>query len=245
MNTAQVHTISFLYKIALTKDVYTFYFKKPQGFTFLSGQYNRWTLPITAKDKKGSSRFFTISSSPLDPQTISVTTKIGDSDFKKALLKLQKDDEVKIFGPMGAFIFNENAQKPQIFLSGGIGITPFYSFLQYTAESNQNIPLFLFASVSTPEEMIYYDELKKIEAEHSSIHIIYVITKPESSQAAWSGETGRVTKALLKKYLADIREYTYYIVGPPPMIERTVRLLKNLHISDKQIKIEQFNGILK
>src|SRR5258708_17280739 len=92
------YNIRFIKKVQVTKDTYTFYFERPAAFVFMPGQYNRWTLPIAAKDGRGSSRFFTISSTPLEKEKITFTTKIIHSDFKKALMKLKKDDEIKIFG---------------------------------------------------------------------------------------------------------------------------------------------------
>ena len=94
MNHPQTYSIRFLYKKLLASNTYEFYFEKPKNFNFLPGQYNRWTLPITAKDGRGSSRFFTISSSPLTDNTIIITTKNMQSDFKKALLQLYENDEM-------------------------------------------------------------------------------------------------------------------------------------------------------
>ena len=143
MNQSQPYTLPFIKKIEVSKDTYSFYFKRPDGFDFIAGQYNRWTLPITATDGRGSSRFFTISSSPSEKDFLVVTTKIIQSDFKKELLKLHENQEIKIFGPMGQFILDENSEKEHVFLAGGIGITPFHSMIAHEAEKNSNKKLIL------------------------------------------------------------------------------------------------------
>src|SRR5579859_490803 len=122
------YVVQFITKEQVAKDTYTFYFKRPEAFDFFPGMYNRWTLPITATDGRGSSRFFTISSSPLENK-LTVTTKIIQSDFKKALLNLREGSEIKIFGPMGNFILDEANVKPRVLIAGGIGITPYHSML--------------------------------------------------------------------------------------------------------------------
>ncbi len=239
---SQPYTIKFLQKKELAKETFVFYFSRPEGFKFTTGQYNRWTLPITATDGRGSSRFFTISSSPLDSNYLSLTTKIIQSDFKRALLELKENDEIKIFGPMGNFIFDETNTKPQIFIAGGIGITPFHSILQYVAAKNFIMPLTLFVSFSTPEEIVYFDELKQIEKQHNTIKIIYTVTKPENSQILWNGETGRISQELIQKYVPNFINCDFLIVGPPQMEEATKKLLIAMNIAEGNIMTEQFTG---
>jgi ferredoxin-NADP reductase len=235
------YTIKFISKQELTKDTFTFAFERPNDFAFLPGQYNRWTLPIEATDKRGSSRYFTISSSPSDIDTLTVTTKIIQSDFKKALLNLKKNDEIKIFGPMGNFILDETTSKPRVLIAGGIGITPYHSMLTYAAAKKLTIPLTLLVSFSMPEEMVFYDELKKLES-YPNIKIIYTITKPEESQTPWTGEKGRISEELIKKYVSDITNSLFYVVGPPPMEEATTKILKGMQIAEENILTEAFTG---
>ena len=242
MINSQQYIIHFLYKEKIARDTYTFSFNRPFEFTFLPGQYNRWTLPITALDGRGSSRFFTISSSPFEKDTITFTTKIMQSDFKKALLNLKKNDEIKIFGPMGNFILDETNTKPKVFIAGGIGITPYHSMITYAAWKNLKIPLTLIASYSNSDEMIFYEELKKLEKQHANIKIIYTITKPETSQISWNGEKGRISQDLIKKFVADITKKLFYIVGPPSMEETIKILLNQMQIRDENILTEAFTG---
>lgn len=236
------YTIQFISHEQVAKDTYTFYFKKPAGFAFIPGQYNRWTLPITPTDGRGSSRFFTISSSPTLTDKLTITTKILQSDFKKALVNLKENDEIKIFGPMGNFILDEAITKTRVFIAGGIGITPYHSMLTYAAAKNLTIPMTLFVSFSTPEEMIFYEELKKIGDDHNNIKIVYTITKPEDSQTSWNGETGRISEMLIRKYIPDTVDTLFYVVGPPPMEEATTKLLKDMHITEENILTEAFTG---
>ena len=242
MSTSQSYSIPFLFKEKLTKDIYRFYFKRPKKFDFKAGAYNRWTLPLVATDKKGSSRFFTISSSPLDQQYLIVTTKIGTSDFKKALMQLNKNDEIRIFGPMGNFVLNEKETKSMVFLAGGISITPFYSMLHYAARKKMKTSLTLFVSFSTPEEMIFYDELKKLEEKNKNIKIIYTITNIKKTQTRWQGERGKISENLIKKHVSNLNDVLFYIVGTPTMEEETTTLLRKMKIKEENILTEEFTG---
>lgn len=239
---SQAYSVTFRKKEAVAKDTYSFYFSRPEGFTFFPGQYNRWTLPIPATDGRGSSRFFTISSSPLETDYLCFTTKIIQSDFKKALLTLHEHQAISLFGPMGNFVLEEKDPRERIFLAGGIGITPFRSMITYAAAKNLALPLRLFVSFSTPEEAVFLPELTTLTKTHPTISVLYTMTKPQESALAWSGETGRISSALLEKYAQDSAHALYYVSGPPAMVEGMESLLSQMHIKTEHIRTEQFSG---
>lgn len=239
---AKNYVLPFVSKKKIATDTYTFSFKKPAEFTFLPGQYNRWTLPFTIKDGRGSSRFFTISSTPSDKKIISFTTKIGKSDFKKKLLKLTKKDTITIFGPMGVFTFEDDDVRGKIFVSGGIGITPFYSYIKNSIEKDSITPITLFVSFSKMDTLIFYNELKKIEKKYSNIHIIYTITQHILNSEIWNDEKGKITKSMIEKYTQKEHDKVFYIVGSPQMVEEMYTLLTKMDIAPEQIKTEQFTG---
>jgi ferredoxin-NADP reductase len=143
---------------------------------------------------------------------------------------------------MGNFILDEINTKPRVFIAGGIGITPFHSMITYAAAKNLTIPLILLVSYSIPEEMVFFEELKKIGEQHNTIKIVYTITKPEESQMPWDGEKGRITEEMIKKYVPDVTNPLFYVVGPPPMEEATTKLLKDMKIPEQNILTEAFTG---
>lgn len=240
---SQTHTIQFLSKKEVAKDTYSFYFGRPKDFVFLSGQYNRWTLPITAGDGRGQLRIFTISSSPLESDYLSLTTKVGVSDFKKELWQLQENQQISIFGPMGRFTLDESDTRQKVFIAGGIGITPFYSMVLFATVKNLSMPITLLVSFSTPEEAVFYNELTELEKTHPNIKIIYTITHPEASQSKWSGETGRISSEMIQKYVPNVAQSVFYMAGPSPMVESTKKLLlEEMQINNENLKIEQFSG---
>lgn len=229
---------TFIRREQRATDTYSFYFDRSKtDFTFLPGQYLRLTLPHHADDR-GTSRFFTISSSPLE-KDIMITAKILQSSFKERLFSLDPGDEVHIFGPMGRFIFDERLDLEHVFIAGGIGITPFHSMLTYAAAKKHTKPMTLFASFSTAEDMIFHDVFEKMTKKHPSIKSIYTVTKPELN---WKGETGRITEALLKKYVTFNDTQLFSVVGSPQMAADTKELLLGLHIPEERIRTEGFTG---
>ena len=112
-------------------------------FNYTAGQFAFFDIGGVYNDPKGPIRHFTISSSPTE-NFIMFSTRIRDSPYKKRLSILEKDAKVKVRGPEGQFVLHEDYSKPAIFLSGGIGVTPFRSMVKYatdkqTTNKNNNV----------------------------------------------------------------------------------------------------------
>lgn len=234
-------TIKFIKSEKISKDAYSFYFNKPSGFIYLPGQYIRITLPHENMDERGNGRFFSLSSSPVDSELV-ITTRIIQSSFKNALLSLTPGQDVKFFGAVGRFVFNKNEQNPRILLAGGIGITPFHSIVRFLSQENIPTQIILFASFTTFEDFIFYDELKSFEATHPNIKIVYTITKPELSQGQWTGETGRISSDIIKKYIPDLTKCISMSCGPQAMLDSLVDSMTELGVVKENNRKEVFTG---
>lgn len=221
--------LQFLYKKQIAKNTFSFYFdRKNIPFDFLPGQYLTIQLPIQPKDGSGSSRKFTIASSPLNKEFLVVTTKKGQGEFKKALFALECNEYVTATGPLGGFILKDTDTYDHVFIAGGIGITPFYSMIAYVAEKKLSIPITLIASFSSREEEVFYDELMNMGSNNKNRKIVFI--------------TGNISNKVIKKYVPNVSAPTYYIVGPPRMVEGTEELLEKMGIESEKIKVEEFTG---
>lgn len=228
-------------KKKLAPNIYSFFFNKPIDFNFIPGQYIRMILYHKNPDKEGSSRFFTIASNPLS-ENIMITTKFRDSSFKKALLRLNRDEKIEIFGPIGQFFLDERSRKSVVFLSGGMGITPFHSMISYIHEMNLHINTTLIASFNSINDVIFYKELDNIGKNNKCIKVIYTITSGGKNNMQWEGERGRIDENLIKKYVLNYLESTFYVTGPNNMVDSISKLLKAMNVLDENIIMEKFTG---
>ncbi len=242
--------LPFVKKEQVAKDVWTFFFDRVKrgsagtedDFDFIPGQYIRMTLDVPQPDERGTGRFFSITSSPLNKEYLTITTRIIQSAFKKTLAALKAGTMVKFFGPTGRFVLDETDKTPHIFLAGGIGITPFHSMILYAAEKNLSLSITLFVSFSTVEEIVFYDEIIKISNDHQNIKTIYTVTKLQESSKSWNGETGRISSEMIKKYSPDFIHSLFYVSGPPAMVDAMLSLIKEMGVQDEQVKKEKFVG---
>ena len=222
-------------------------------FKYTAGQFAFFDIGGVYNDPKGPIRHFTISSSPTE-NFIMFSTRIRDSPYKQRLLTLEKGSKVKVRGPEGQFVLHEDYSKPAVFLSGGIGVTPFRSMVKYATDKQLPIKIIMFDSNRNRNNILFRREFDDWVNRNKNLKIIYTISEEgdqehgQSSSAAkndWKGEYGRIDKAMILKYLDNniLDSSIFYICGPPSMLKAMQSLLQEeLEIPNERIKVEEFTG---
>ena len=243
MNNDKPFMIPFVKKEQLTKDCYTFYFKRTsESPEFTPGQYFEIKLDIIDADERGDSRVFTISSSPTDSEFYTITTRIIQSSFKLRLAELKEGDMVQFDGPWNDLNFDEKDTSPHVFLAGGIGITPYHSIVKYAMEKNLSTQMILFVSWKNSEEMIFDDFFRNANNHMDNFSYVPTLTVEQLNHSEWDGETGRITGEMLKKYIEEINISKYYFAGPPAMVSAMKETVKGMGVPNEKIIFEEFEG---
>jgi glycine betaine catabolism B len=215
-------------------DIMSIRFEKPQGFRHLAGQY----IFITLGDgPEKVTKHFTISSSPTE-DFLEITKRLTGHPFANALASLVPGDKVSMMGPYGDFTFQGEYDKVGM-LSGGIGITPLRSMIKYSIDKKLNANIILIYSNSLESDIAFKDELKTIQGDNLNVKVIETITKPGPD---WKGVSGRINAEVIKKFIPDYLERTFYTSGPQKMVDSMVSLMRELGVPEKQIKQEYFPG---
>ena len=216
---------------------------------YTAGQFAFFDIGGVYNDPKGPIRHFTISSSPTE-NFIMFSTRIRDSPYKKRLSTLEEGSRVKVRGPEGQFVLHEDYSKPAVFLSGGIGVTPFRSMIKYATDKQLPLRIVMFDSNRNRDNILFKQEFGDCANINKNLKIIYTISdggQQQSSSTAndWKGEYGRIDKAMILKYLDTnmLNNSIFYICGPPSMLKAMQSLLQdNLEIPKERIKVEEFTG---
>ena len=224
---------------------------------YKAGQFAFFDIGEVYNDSKGPIRHFTISSSPTD-DFIMLTTRIRDSPYKQRLAALEVGATVKVRGPQGEFVIHEDVySKSAIFLSGGIGVTPFRSMIKYAIDMQLPVKIIMFDSNRNKENILFKKEFDEWSNINNNLKIIYTISEKNQQEGKstsslsltetneWNGEYGRIEKEMILKYVDDktLKDSLFYICGPPPMIKDMESLIqKELEIPKERIKVEEFTG---
>jgi glycine betaine catabolism B len=236
---AMAFTSTLLAKIIRSSDTTSYRFSRPADYEFIPGQWFTITL---ATPEGPLDHHFSHADSPAE-SFIELTTRLTGSDFKNALDALPVGSEAEIEGPYGRFLFGYDI--PRIaFLTGGIGVTPVRSMLRHLADTRgagrvAGQQLSVFYGSMTEDGIVYKEEFDEFEREIDGLRVVHVITNPTE---AWKGHAGFITADIIRRELPDPRAWTYYVVGPPPMITAMDKVLAELQISKAQLVIESFAG---
>jgi ferredoxin-NADP reductase/nitrite reductase/ring-hydroxylating ferredoxin subunit len=222
--------------------------KTPLNYT--AGQFAFFDIGGVYNDPKGPIRHFTISSSPTE-NFIMFSTRIRDSPYKKRLSTLEKGTKVKVRGPEGQFVLHQDYSKPAVFLTGGIGVTPFRTMIKYATDKQLPIKIIMFDSNRNRNNILFKKEFDDWVSINKNLKIIYTISEEDQHQQSlstandWKGEYGRIDKAMILKYVDTnvLNNSIFYICGPPSMLKAMQALLQdNLEIPKERIKVEEFTG---
>ena len=236
------HSIPLLRREAIAADTMAFYFGKPEGFEFKAGQFVELSLinpPET--DAEGNTREFSIASAPHERELL-FATRIRNTAFKRVWGSAAPGTLVKLEGPFGDFTLPKDASRPLVFLTGGIGITPFRSMVRHAAHERLPHRIFLLYANRRPEDAAFLDELAKLEAENKKYSFIPTMTKSDKSQLSWSGARGRITSGMIENQIGTLRGPRYYSAGPQGMVAAMRKLLNDAGVDDDDIRTEEFSG---
>ncbi len=191
---------------------------KPGQFAFVEVQGKNWNEPHP----------FTISSAPGDDY-LRFTVKVLGDWTRKVREELKPGSKVLVRGPYGRFDA-EKATDKQIWLAGGIGLTPFLSKLRAMKPGDKR-QIHLVYAAREVRDAIYLDELKSRANELRNITLVPLFSE--------EGNFARVD--MMKKKLPDpLNSYEYFMCGPKPMVDGLMKDLKIEGVARDKIHTEAF-----
>jgi ferredoxin-NADP reductase len=219
-----------------------FYLARPAGFEFKAGQSLDLTLvdpPET--DAEGATRTFTIASPPFEPELM-IATRMRDTAFKRVLARGPDAVRLRIEGPSGSFTLHHDAEKPAVFLAGGIGITPFHSIIFQANHEKAAHDLYLFYANRRPEDAAFLEPLCEIAASNKKVHLALTMSEMAQSHRPWDGEVGTITEEMLSRHLRSLKGPIYYVAGPPGMVTAMRKMLVSAGVDEDHVRTEEFAG---
>jgi ferredoxin-NADP reductase/Na+-translocating ferredoxin:NAD+ oxidoreductase RnfD subunit len=224
--------LKFKAKVRRTPDIYDFVFAADQPLAFAPGQYLEWTLEHDRPDSRGNRRYFTVASSPTEPDLI-MGVKFYDqaSSFKRQLYQIDEATVISAAQLAGDFTLPEDRRQKLAFIAGGIGVTPFRSMIKYLLDTKERRDIVLFYSARTAADLAYSDIFEQAERQ-LGIKVVYVIN-----------EAGKqLDEALIRVATPDFLQRTFYISGPRSLVDGFKKVLIDMGVERRKIKTDFFPG---
>jgi len=181
-------------------------------------------------DKKlNESHPFTISSAPHE-DVLRLTIK-ASGDFTRHLFEnLKEGTQAIIDGAYGMFDYKLGGEK-QIWLAGGIGVTPFLSFLRDLKDEMKHDVDFYY-TVRHREEAVFVDEIEAAAAKNPRLR---AHVRASSTDGSLSIEE------IIKNAGGNVSDRHVYMCGPFPMMQAFEQKFIEAGVPQANIHYEEFN----
>jgi predicted ferric reductase len=224
--------------VAQRGDVYTLALRPHghDGFTFEPGQFAWLTLGVNPVHMREHP--FSMSSCADQSDRIEFGIK-ALGDFTRRIKDVEPGTRAYLDGPYGVFTTERYWESAGfVLIAGGIGITPMYSILKTAIARQDDRPFLLLYSAKSWDDFTYREELDDMK-DKLDLTIIYV---PREGHDDWEGETGRVDKDLLDRYIPLHRgSRQYFICAAPAMMDAVEAALFDLEVPVPNVHMEHFN----
>jgi nitric oxide dioxygenase len=179
--------------------------------------------------------YFRISVKKEKGATVDTNGMISNALHEQAL----EGAEIMLTAPSGNFIMPSDLRQPVMFISGGVGVTPFVSMLQHLLAQEYQSPVTWLHGCRNSSVHAFKDFIaEQVEQnEHLRQYTFYnTATEAELEEGVY---TGHLDLYRLEE-LAHTEDTLYYVCGPGPFIEKQVRDLKTLGVDKERIFFEEF-----
>lgn len=172
---------------------------------------------------------FTISSGTKD-DNIRFTMKMLGNFTRRVRDHLTSGAEVLVEGPYGRFNPLKESNRKQVWIAGGIGITPFLSTLRSMNEKHDQ-KIDLFYCVREETEALYLEEMRDIASQFEGVNL-HLMT---SDTGGW------LTADVIEEAIGEgVTQSSYYFCGPKPMLKALSAGLQAKGVKAKAIHFDEF-----
>jgi predicted ferric reductase len=177
----------------------------------------------------GEEHPYTLSSSPLEDKLRVAIKDLGNAS--RSIQSITLGSKVTVEGPYGRFFKRpDEAPGPELWISGGIGVTPFLARMRHLAKLGQGGDIRFIYCVQDDARALYLEELQKLAGSiHGfslTLHFFY--------------RQGPLSTTFLREHCGDIESREVYICGPQPLNRLAQSHLRSLGVPVSNIHSEEF-----
>lgn len=198
-----------------------------RGIEHIAGQFAFLTFISPALPQQ--THPFTIASAPSEKSLRFTIKNLGD--FTAQLGSLKVGDCIFVEGPYGTFNYSNMPRKQQVWVAGGIGITPFLSMTRTLSESD-GVSAHLFYSIADQSQAYYAEELAKLA---KGLEGTLSFTLHDSSKQ------GYLSVEQIAQQVSNVAECEVLLCGPKGMMHALEEQFVAAGVDKKHIAYEEFS----
>lgn len=172
---------------------------------------------------------FSIASAPGEDSLRLYMKALGD--YTKSLKNLKPGTVAEIEGAFGKFSYTHYGDAPQVWIAGGIGVTPFLSMARSLNPSSP--PVDMFYSVLKRDELVDQKALAEFLPSHYSQFRYFPYVGEE--------QPGFLNAQYINEKVGSLQGKEIFICGPPPMMKSLRAQLRAMGIPNRKIHSEEFS----
>lgn len=229
-------------KVAESKDVSSFYLEPSDGDPlplYKAGQYITLNLFIPELGYK-QPRQYSLSECSGKPY-FRISVKHEQQGYvSHALHQLNIGDSVDLSAPIGDF-FLKNQNRPQVFISAGVGLTPMLAMLNQLIKDQCNYPIYFIHATHHALTHSMKEDLQQqsIKHDHLKLYICYESPTKHDVLGKDYHHQGRLNLKLVPSEFLS-KQAEFYLCGPVPFMHAQYQSLLEYGIEKTQIHSEAF-----
>ena len=195
---------------------------------------------LTAEDGYQAIRSYSIASAPENGGVRLTVERVEGGEVSPYLVEeARPGDQLEVRGPVGRyFVWEAELGGPLLLIAGGSGVVPLAAMLRHRMASGSDAEARLIVSSRTWEDVIYADELRRLDA-RDGVDVIHTLTRAQPD--GWTGYRRRIDEPLLAEtaWPPERRPLTY-VCGPTGFVEEVAQSLVELGHDPGRIRTERF-----
>jgi Na+-transporting NADH:ubiquinone oxidoreductase subunit F len=213
------------------------FFVESREFAFLPGQYMIFHIPHPGHAVR---RSYSISTSPSDKRHFEVCVRsVAGGHGSNYIHRLRPGNRLKVEGPFGDFVLQEESGKRALMIATGTGVSPIKSMLLHLLDTRSTREVHLLFGVRHEADLFYTDLYRGLASRYPQFR--YDITLSAPNPETWAGRQGRVTQVLEDVLRPGDAESTdVYLCGGQRMIEDCKARLREKGFPEESLHHENF-----